>query len=154
MNITIQSPSLGQVNAVLSDENPKTAKAFYDILPISGTANLWGEEIYFAIPSVIASEEKQSHEFHIQPENPRTVVKKGEIAIWIEQPSFCIFFGKTPMSTDKEIRAYSPVNVIGRVEGNPKIFQKVKVGEKITISKAPDTGVDGNGLVAMLSSGG
>ena len=47
--ISIKSPSLGSVYAELTNENPKIAKAFYDILPISGLANLWGEEVYFPI---------------------------------------------------------------------------------------------------------
>ncbi|MCI0471562.1 MAG: hypothetical protein L0Y73_07895 [Candidatus Aminicenantes bacterium] len=44
MKIAIKSPSIGTVFADLSDENPKTAKAIYELLPISGTASLWGED--------------------------------------------------------------------------------------------------------------
>ncbi|MEJ2306360.1 MAG: cyclophilin-like family protein, partial [candidate division WOR-3 bacterium] len=62
-------------------------------------------------------------------------VEPGEIAIWIESPSFCIFFGKTPASTEKEVRAFSEVNVIGKVEGDPAIFKKVKQGEVIRLIK-------------------
>jgi len=69
----------------------------------------------------------------VEPENPRTVVKEGEIGIWIKEPSLCIFFGKTPMSTDSEIMAYSDVNVIGKVVGDHRIFKKVKNNEKIKV---------------------
>lgn len=34
-----------------------------------------------------------------------------------------------------EIRAYSPVNVFGKLEGNPKIFKKVKQGERVKVEK-------------------
>ncbi len=196
MKIAIKSSSIGTVFAELTDENPKTAKAINDLLPLSGPASLWGEEIYFSINPVIASPEgtrqsqyssslkgdtqtkhpsplryvssvvermgegkgegdkQKGFQLAIAPEHPRTVVKAGEIAIWIEQPSFCIIFGKTPMSTDKEIRVYSECNVIGKVEGNPKIFKKVKEGEKITVSKAPESKIDGEGFVNWLSTSG
>jgi len=121
--IKISSESIGEVFATLTEENPKTAKAFYSCLPVEGKANLWGEEIYFRMP------------IGVNKENSRVVLKVGEIAIWIESPSFCIFFGKTPSSTEKEIRAFSDVNVIGKVEGNVGVFKKVVQGEIISITK-------------------
>jgi len=123
MKIKIVSESTGTVIAELTDENPKTAQRFFDALPIEGKASLWGDEIYFSIP------------MHVEKENSRAVVKEGEIALWVENPSLCIFFGKTPVSTDTEIRAYSDVNVIGRLSGNADIFRKVKNGEVIRIDK-------------------
>jgi hypothetical protein len=121
--IRILSKSIGEVLAVLTDENPKTAKAFYSSLPTEGRASLWGEEIYVRMP------------VGVNKENSRVVVESGEIAIWIESPSFCIFFGKTPASNEKEIRAFSEVNVIGKVEGDPCIFKNVKQGEVIRLKK-------------------
>lgn len=122
MQIIIESRSIGRIYAKITRENPKTAAQVLKILPITGRANLWGDEMYFKIPIE-----------RIEPENPRTVVKEGEVGIWIAEPSFCIFFGKTPLSTDKEIRAYSDVNVIGEVLGDYTIFKKVKSGEEIRI---------------------
>ncbi len=126
MKIKIVSESIGEVVAELTDENPKTAQRFFDALPIQGKANLWGDEIYFSIP------------VHVEKENSRTVVKEGEIAVWVENPSLCIFFGKTPVSTDTEIRAYSDVNVIGRSKGKCDIFRKVKMGELMRIDRVHD----------------
>lgn len=123
MKIKIISELIGEVIAELTDENPKTAQRFFNELPIEGEANLWGDEIYFSIS------------MHVEEENSRTVVKEGEIALWVENPSLCIFFGKTPVSTDTEIRAYSDVNVIGRLKGKCDIFRKVKMGELIRIDK-------------------
>ena len=121
--IRILSESIGEVSAVLTDENPETAKAFYSSLPTEGRANLWGEEIYFRMP------------ISANKENARVSVEIGEIAIWIESPSFCVFFGKTPASTGDEIRAFSEVNVIGKIEGDPGVFKKVKQGEVISLKK-------------------
>ncbi len=120
--IIIENESIGKISVEITEENPQTTEQFLKILPIEGKANLWGEEIYFKIPID-----------KIEPENPRQVVKEGEVAIWIEEPSLCIFFGKTPVSTGKEIKAYSDVNVIGRVIGDYMIFKKVKSGEKIRV---------------------
>ncbi len=122
--IKISSEKIGEIFVTLTEENPKTAKAFYSSLPIEGRANLWGEEIYFRIP------------VPVYKEKGRVVVKKGEIALWVESPSFCIFFGKTPASTEKEIRAFSDVNVIGKIEGDLDIFKGVAQGEIISIKKA------------------
>lgn len=125
--IIIESESIGKIRIEITEENPKTAEKFLKILPIEAKANLWGEEIYFKIPID-----------KIEPENPRQVLKEGEIAIWIEEPSLCIFFGKTPVSNDKEIRAYSDVNVIGRVKGDCKVFRKVKNGNEIKVYVSED----------------
>lgn len=120
--IIIESENICKVFVEITQENPKTVEKFLEILPIEAKVNLWGDEIYFKIPLD-----------KIEAENPRQVVKEGEVAIWIEEPSLCIFFGKTPVSTDKEIRAYSDVNVIGRVVGDYRIFKKLKNGEKIKV---------------------
>jgi hypothetical protein len=121
--IKIFCETIGEVFATLTDENPKTAKVFYSSLPIEGKANLWGEEIHFRIP------------VPVYKEKGRVAVEKGEIALWVESPSFCIFFGKTPASTDKEIRAFSDVNVIGKIEGDMEVFKNVKQGEVIRLKK-------------------
>ncbi len=102
-------------------KNPKTAKSIIDVLPITGRANVWGEEIYFEIP-VEATEENSQEE-----------VEVGNIAYWPPGRALCIFFGRTPVSTSDKPRAYSPVNVIGRVLTDIKLLKKVKDGEEIKI---------------------
>ncbi len=121
--IKIFSETIGEVFATLTDENPKTAKLFYSSLPIEGKATLWGEEIYFRVPVPVPKEKG------------RVAVEKGEVALWVESPSFCIFFGKTPASTEKEIRAFSDVNVIGKIEGDVEVFKNIKQGEIIRLKK-------------------
>jgi hypothetical protein len=112
-----------KVKAELNES--KTAQLIWETLPIEAKANLWGEEIYFAIPVKAGLEE-----------GAREVVSSGELGYWPTGHAFCIFFGPTPASRGDEIRAASAVNVIGKVSSDPKVFLKVKDGEKIRLEKA------------------
>jgi uncharacterized protein len=103
----------------------KTAQLIWDALPIEARANLWGDEIYFAIPVKTGSEE-----------GAREVVSAGELGYWPTGHAFCIFFGPTPASRGNEIRAASAVNIIGKVSSDPKAFKKAKDGAKIILEKA------------------
>ncbi|MFQ5847773.1 MAG: cyclophilin-like fold protein [Candidatus Methylomirabilales bacterium] len=109
--------------AVLNDT--PTAQAFWEALPITGKANTWGDEIYFATP---VKEE-------LDPTATETV-EKGDLGYWPPGRAFCIFFGPTPASTGTEIRPASAVNLIGRVAGDPTIFKKVKDGARVQIDPA------------------
>ena len=123
--IRIITESTGPIDAeLIIDKNPSTVEAVLKALPIDSVAMTWGEEVYFSTPVSIGLE------------NPQEVVEKGDIAYWPPGRALCIFFGPTPASrTPDEIRPASPVNVIGRVLGNPKVFRKVKDGERIRIEK-------------------
>ncbi len=123
MKIKITTPSTGPVEAMFTEENPETVKALKIALPITGRANLWGDEIYFSI-SVDAP-----------PENGKTVVELGDLAYWPPGNAFCIFFGLTPMSRGNEIRPASAVNVFGKITGDPKVFKKVRNGEEVKIEQ-------------------
>ncbi|TET71776.1 hypothetical protein E3J39_03935 [Candidatus Bathyarchaeota archaeon] len=123
MRIKISTPSTGEVYAELSDENPETARAIWDALPIEGRANIWGDEIYFSIP------------VEAGVENPREVVEMGDLGYWPPGKAFCIFFGRTPASRGDEIRPASPVNVFGKVSGDPRVFKKVRGGERVTLER-------------------
>jgi uncharacterized protein len=106
-------------SAILNDT--PTASAIWDALPISARANTWGAEIYFSIPV----------------EGPTTdgieVVGLGDLAFWPPGNAFCIFFGPTPASRGDEIRAASAVNVVGRIEGDPRVFSRVGSGERVIL---------------------
>ncbi len=103
----------------------KTARLIWEALPIEAKSNLWGEEIYFAIP-VKAGQEAGARE----------VVSSGELGYWPPGCAFCIFFGPTPASRGDEIRAASAVNIIGKVLSDPKGFLNVKSGETVFLEKA------------------
>jgi len=123
--IKIHTESTGYVSAeIIEDKNPETARAIINALPIESSVNRWGEEVYFST-KVRQDEEKSQEE-----------VEVGDIGYWPPGKGFCIFFGKTPASTGSKPRAASPVNVFGRITGDPKIFGKTRSGEKIRIEKA------------------
>ena len=124
MRIRVVTDATGPVEASLTDENPETAEAVWDALPIEARANTWGDEIYFGIP------------VKVDPENPREVVGLGDLAYWPPGNAFCIFFGRTPASRGDEIRPASAVNVFGKVKGDPKLFKKVRSGDTVRIERA------------------
>lgn len=108
-----------EMEAGLNDS--QTAEAIWKALPIKAQANTWGEEIYFSIP--VKCEEEKAQE----------VVSLGDLGYWPPGTAFCIFFGRTPASQGEEIRPASPVNVVGKVLGNPKKFKHVRAGSEITM---------------------
>ncbi len=124
MRIRIVTEATGPVEAALTDESPDTARRIWEALPIEARANTWGDEIYFGIP------------VEADPENPREVVDLGDLAYWPPGNAFCIFFGRTPASRGDEIRPASAVNVFGKVKGDPKVFKKVRSGERVRIERA------------------
>ena len=122
MKIKISS---GNIWAFAELRDTETAKAIYGSLPIMGSANTWGEEIYFEIPVDLEAEG-----------DTKDVVARGDVAYWPQGKCFCIFFGKTPASQGDEPRAASKVNVFGKVIGDYNIFKKVKDGDEVVIIRA------------------
>ena len=110
-----------QVQAELN--STRTARALLAILPVKATANTWGDEIYFDVPLTA------------EIEDGRQVVEMGDVAYWPDGPSLCLFFGRTPASRGDEIRAASPVTVLGRILGDPKVLKSVRSGAEVTVEK-------------------
>jgi hypothetical protein len=112
-----------EVDAWLNETD--TATGVLDILPVTATFSLWGEEIYLSIPL-----EKEE-------ENAREIVDVGDIAFWPRGQALCIFLGRTPISQGDEPRAISPVNVIGGIspDGVKGLLGAVKQGDSITIRR-------------------
>jgi len=120
--IKIITDATGTVSATLSEKlNPQTARQIIAALPIEARASTWGDEIYFGIP------------VHMEEENAQVEVEAGALAYWPPGNSLCIFFGRTPASRGEAPAAASPVNVIGKVEGNPSVFKKVRSGDTVRI---------------------
>ncbi|MDE2843474.1 MAG: cyclophilin-like fold protein [Chloroflexota bacterium] len=111
----------GGLEVVATLNGSETAKAVAAALPITASANTWGDEIYFGIP-VDAS-----------LEDGREVVDLGDLGYWPPGRAFCIFFGRTPASRGDEIRPASAVTIIGKVTGDPAVFKQVSSGAQITI---------------------
>ncbi len=116
--ISISTSGLN-MEAELNDS--QTAQAIAGALPITTSANTWGDEIYFGIP---VDEDL---------ENPQEVVEMGDLGYWPPGHAFCIFFGCTPASRGDEIRPASAVTVVGRVSGDPAQFMHIPSGAQITL---------------------
>jgi hypothetical protein len=108
-------------------KNTPTAQKMMEILPIEGSANIWGEEIYFDIPL----------QAELEPD-ARAELEVGDLGYWPAGPAFCIFFGPTPVSRGDQPCAYSPVNVFGQVIGDAKQFKSVSGGAKISVTLADE----------------
>jgi len=119
----IEIRSAGVTAVAVLHDNP-TADAIWAALPISARVNRWGEEIYFEIPVHLA-----------QADDARDVLEPGELGYWPVGHAFCIFWGPTPASRAGEIRAYSPVNVFGQLEGDPRAFDGVSSSAAIDIER-------------------
>ena len=121
-NIITISVNDVRIEAELGTSAP--AVKILEALPFESTVNTWGNEIYFTIPVAV----QQEHD-------ARAEVEIGELAYWPMGKAFCIFFGPTPVSRDEKPRAYSPVNVFGRVIGDATAFKGIANGARIRVNR-------------------
>ena len=108
-------------------KNTPTSNKIINEFPLEGNVNIWGEEIFFPV-SVAARQEASATE----------EVDLGTIAYWPPGKAFCIFFGPTPVSDSQKPRAYSPVNIIGKIHGDLEDLKTIAHGEKITVDFLSD----------------
>ena len=115
----------GELELTATLNQSETAQAIWQALPLEGTANRWGEEIYFSIPLEL-------------PEAPdaRQDMEVGELAYWPAGSAFCIFFGPTPVSKGAVPRAYSNVNPFGQIEEGTQALNEVKDGQTVRVESA------------------
>ena len=110
------------------DDSP-TAVAIKDALPLEGTANRWGDEIYFTIPVQVD-----------EAPDAREEMAVGELGYWPVGAAFCIFFGPTPVSDGPIPRAYSNVNPFGRIDAEEDAIReslsKVENGQTVRVMLA------------------
>lgn len=109
------------LSADLNDSD--TAARIAAALPIEATANRWGDEIYFEVPVSAAAQA-----------DARQDVEVGEVAYWPPGKALCLFFGPTPVSRGSQPRAASPVNVVGRLLGDPSSLRGVLDGDPVTVT--------------------
>jgi hypothetical protein len=119
--ITIEVGDLS-VDAELNES--ETAGKILNLLPLEGRANVWGDEIYFSIPLEMAA-----------AADARADMSVGELGYWPTGTAFCIFYGPTPVSTDSNPRAYSPVNVVGRIVGDATILRGTQSGASVRVEQ-------------------
>ncbi|MEJ2166883.1 MAG: cyclophilin-like fold protein [Desulfobacterales bacterium] len=116
--------SVGNVCLEAEMFDTPTAARIFESLPIEGAANVWGDEIYFDIPVDLEQEP-----------DARADVEVGDLAYWPAGSAFCIFFGPTPVSTGDQPRAYSPVNIFGRVLGDAGKFRGIASGAPVKVTQ-------------------
>jgi hypothetical protein len=116
--------SVGNVSLEAEMFDTPTAARIFEALPIEGAANVWGDEIYFDIPVNLEQEP-----------DARADVEVGDLAYWPAGSAFCIFFGPTPVSTGDQPRAYSPVNIFGRVLGDAGRLRGIASGAPVKVTQ-------------------
>ena len=114
----------GDITVQAQLNESETAQRIFNILPVEGTTNVWGDEIYFSIPLECP-----------QAPDAREEMTIGELAYWPQGNAFCIFFGPTPVSTGDAPKAYSPVNVFGFVFGDATAFKAVTDGSRVRVTR-------------------
>ncbi len=112
----------GKIILPASLNDSPTARAVARKLPIIGIGQRWGDEIYFDIPV----------QMDLEPD-AREVMQAGELGYWPTGNAFCIFFGPTPVSQGREIRAASAVNILGCVQGDLSVLRNVRSGTEVRI---------------------
>ena len=107
--------NIGDVSVVATLNDSNTARLVQEALPFDGTAQRWGDEVYFEIPVKTGEE-------YAQPEVP-----SGAVAYWPPGSALCLFFGQKP---------YSPVNVVGTIEGDANVLAVVADGQHARVEEA------------------
>jgi hypothetical protein len=115
----------GEVTIVATLNDSPTADALWDALPISASAQTWGDEIYFGIPVEVENDDYAEE-----------TVEMGAVGYWPPGNALCLFFGPTPMSAPGEIRPASAVNVLGLMEGDSTTLKSVPGGATVTVERA------------------
>lgn len=115
----------GEASAALKPT--PTSALLWDALPFSGTAATWGDEVYFPIP-VEAGAEPDAAE----------VVEPGAVCYWLAGSALALPFGPTPVSTDGECRLASAANVMGALDGDPRVLESVRAGDRVRVERAEE----------------
>ncbi|MFF4980498.1 cyclophilin-like fold protein [Streptomyces sp. NPDC001046] len=122
--IRISWPS-GHLTATL-DDTP-TTQALIKALPLVSTARTWGDEVYFDTGVSVSRET-----------GAREVVDPGTVAFWMDGDALALPYGPTPISRGGECRLAGPCNVLGRVDGDPRLLATVRDGDPIRVEPVDD----------------
>ncbi|MER6349485.1 cyclophilin-like fold protein [Streptomyces sp. NPDC001595] len=113
----------GHLTATL-DDTP-TTRALAKALPLSSTAHTWGEEVYFDTGVAVSRET-----------DARQVVEPGTVAFWTDGDALALPYGPTPISHGDECRLASPCNVLGHLDGDPRLLATVRNGDPVRVELA------------------
>ncbi len=110
-----------EARAIMRD-GTGSVSALLKALPFKSIVHRWGDEVYFEAP------------FHSDREaDARAEMEIGDVAFWPDGDAIAIFFGPTPVSTDGGPRAYSPCNILGRIEDAPERLGGVREGTRVDV---------------------
>ena len=98
------------------DEVSRIGTAVCQMLPITRKINTWGDELYFPI------------NLNQALDTPVEVVSMGDIAYSKIFDSLCIFYGRTPIRDGLKIVPNGPVEIVGRLQGDPSILKRLLSG--------------------------
>ncbi|MEC3952644.1 cyclophilin-like fold protein [Nocardia sp. CDC153] len=112
-----------QLTATLEDT--PTTRALVAALPISSSANTWGEEVYFDTGVSVPREL-----------DARQIVDPGTVAFWTDGDSLALPYGPTPISHGDECRLASACNVLGAFDGDARLLATVRPGDPIRVELA------------------
>ena len=105
--------TLGELSVTATLNDTQTAKLIEGVIPFESTARLWGDEVYFEMP------------LEAGEENAQAEVPFGAVGYWPPGKALCLFFGQQP---------YSPVNIVGHLDGDPKVLAGAKDGDPVKVS--------------------
>ncbi|MFD7436945.1 cyclophilin-like fold protein [Streptomyces sp. NPDC059861] len=117
--IRISWPS-GHLTATL-DDTP-TTRTLIKALPLTSTAHTWGEEVYFDTGIAVSRET-----------DARQVVEPGTVAFWTDGDALALRYGPTPIFQGDECRLASPCNVLGHIDGDPRVLATIHHGDPIRV---------------------
>ncbi|MFJ9367590.1 cyclophilin-like fold protein [Nocardia sp. NPDC101769] len=106
------------------DDTP-TVQALLNALPITAVASTWGDEVYFETDVSVPREP-----------GAQQVVEPGTVAFWTDGDALALPFGPTPVSRAGECRLASPCNILGRIDGDPRLLATVRGGDPIRVELA------------------
>ncbi|MFC8869870.1 cyclophilin-like fold protein [Streptomyces sp. NPDC057148] len=121
MEIRISWPA-GHLTATLID-TPST-QALLKALPLTSSAHTWGEEVYFDTGVSVSRET-----------DARQVVEPGTVAFWTDGDALALPYGPTPISRSDECRLASPCNILGRLDGDPRLLATVRDGDPVRVER-------------------
>jgi hypothetical protein len=115
--------TVGQVVVEADLNDTRTAEALWAALPLTASASVWGDEVYFSIPLTLGTERGQE------------TVGLGDLGYWEPGSAFCIFYGRTPASRGDEIRPASAVTVFGQLRGDATVLRGSRAGAAVRVER-------------------
>jgi hypothetical protein len=104
--------TIGELKVTARLDDTKTACLLAESMPFESSACRWGDEVYFSAPAEVGEED------------PQADAPVGAVAYWPPGKAMCLFFGQTP---------YSPVNIVGAIEGDARRVKSVQDGEPVRV---------------------